>query len=525
MPVDTPRAARPLLALWCSVIALWLTGNATALEPLPAADLPSALDELIDGHAVAQRTNLALKVVDLVTGETLYDRGGNKLFTPASNLKIYTSAAALALLGPEHRWTTEVAVVEQESNPRNGVVLTLRGGGDPMLTHADLVAMLEFIVRERKLRSVKQVLVDNDAFATPLKGPGWMWDDEPDYYNMSVTPLMIDFNVLRVVVDHEPTDLGFIRKPRLEPATTYPTLREFGAGERATQPLLTQRGSNWTATRLPFEHDVWVNVAAPLPNEIPEEPTEARITMHDPTRWVEGMAAQHLWEIGLLDERTPVSDFDRQNWRLFREINVDQGLIDDVIALRYRGKPLSEAVKHFNQVSENAVGEALLLELGRRFGDGATWPAGAEVITQWLTKDAGLAEGSFRLVDGSGLSRYNLISAESSVRLLTFMRSHRHFQAFFDSLPTYAVPLPEEGGFDGVPFAEFDTQRVHAKPGGMSGVSTISGYLQTLDGRWLAFSYLANGYVGTNAPVRDLRNQVWQTLARYQPTEVAAEAE
>ncbi len=519
-PTQPPSLVRLFFLGW---IFLTLTSGGTcgALEPLAADELPAALDALLDQHPTAQRTNVTLKVVDLVTGETLYDRGGGKLFTPASNLKIYTSAAALALLGPEYRWVTEVCVVAQENNPRDDAVIVLRGGGDPMLTYDDLRSMLEHVVKNKKLRTVKQVIVDNNAFAAPLKGPGWMWDDEPDYYNMSISALMIDFNVLNVVLDHEATDVGRILRPRLEPPTTYPALREFGPGlDDGQHPGLAHLGDGWDATRFPFEHDIWVNTAKPKNAKPPEKtgkPKTLRLTMHDPTRWIEGMAVQWFWDNGLLDERTPATAFERQNWRLYREINADQGLLNDVIALPYRGKPLAEAVKHFNKTSENAVGEMLLLEIGRQFGKAATWPEGARIISQWLTQDAGLEEGSFRLVDGSGLSRYNLICADSSVKLLTFMKTHRHFQHFFDSLPTYDLKLPDGEKFDGVPLAEFDAQRIHAKPGGMSGVSTISGYLQTLDGRWLAFSLLGNGHIGSAAPVRDLRNQVWLQLARYQP--------
>jgi D-alanyl-D-alanine carboxypeptidase len=124
------------------------------------------------------------------------------------------------------------------------------------------------------------------------------------------------------------------------------------------------------------------------------------------------------------------------------------------------------------------------------------------VISQWLIDEAGLEAGSFRLVDGSGLSRYNLISADSSVRLLRYLYGSEHFDAFFKSLPTEKV--------DGKPV-------VTAKGGSMSGVSTMSGYIKTDDGRLLAFSLLANGFLGNNKPVFDLRQCVWRELVRYRP--------
>jgi hypothetical protein len=103
------------------------------------------------------------------------------------------------------------------------------------------------------------------------------------------------------------------------------------------------------------------------------------------------------------------------------------------------------------------------------------------------------------------------------------MKTHEHFHPFFDGLPVYKVALPEGEKWGGVPVAEFEPERVFAKPGGMSGVSTISGYVKTLDGRWLAFSFLANGYIGSNKPVIELRNAVWSELVRYRAAGVEAE--
>src|SRR5690606_23932427 len=80
-----------------------------------------------------------------------------------------------------------------------------------------------------------------------------------------------------------------------------------------------------------------------------------------------------------------------------------------------QGPTLAETLKHFNHASENAGGEVLLHEIA--LADGVkhpTWADGAKALSEWLVKEAGLEEGSFRVVDGSGLSRYNLISADSS---------------------------------------------------------------------------------------------------------------
>ena len=169
---------------------------------------------------------------------------------------------------------------------------------------------------------------------------------------------------------------------------------------------------------------------------------------------------------------------------------------------------LVRSLKHFNEESENAVGEVLLHEIAIARGiQSPTWPDGSQAITDWLVKQAGLEAGSFRLVDGSGLSRYNLIAADSSTRLLAFMKRHKHWPTFIDSLPIYEVNVASS---DGKP-----EPRVSAKGGSMSGVSTCSGIVRTSAGRELAFSYLTNGFIGRSTPQKELRSAIWELLIRH----------
>ncbi len=162
-----------------AVAVCWgvLVGAADALDK---SQLAAALDRTLDHDATARRTTVTLKVVDLETGEVLYDRGGDRLMTPASNLKIYTTAVALDTFDPEHRFRTRVVA----AGPiRQGVLhgdLVLIGGGDPKLTSGQLLELVDRGVREWQLTRIQgRVRVDNSRYASPLKGPGWMWDDDP----------------------------------------------------------------------------------------------------------------------------------------------------------------------------------------------------------------------------------------------------------------------------------------------------------------------------------------------------------
>ena len=391
------------------VASLFSQNSAVGLEQ---AELSAALSEVLDSDPTARRTTIALKVIDVASGKVLYDRHGDRLFTPASNLKIYTSACALDTFGPEQCFPTQVlTAVDEKTHAIYGDV-TIIGGGNAMLTSGELSQIADQIVDKWKVQSFRgKVIVDSTRYSDTQFGPGWMWDDQPYYFNMQVTPLMVDFNV------------------------------------------------------------------------------ENRTAVDDPQAWVASMFTEMLRTRGVKTE-PPQASASPGTER----------------TLTFDGTKLAETLRHFNHKSENAVGEVLLHEIAIAAGiKRPSWPDGAKLITSWLHDTAGLEQGSFKLVDGSGLSRYNLISADSSVKLLAFMRGHKHYPTFFDALPAYDVDAGNRK----------NQKLVRAKSGGMSGVSTISGYAQTLDGRQLAFSLLGNGFIGSNKPVRDLRGKVWQVLVQY----------
>ena len=469
------------------LLAGWGVSCMVHAEPLDGMGLRKRLNTILDEHPTARRTTVQLKVVDLQSGEVLFDRGGDRLLTPASNLKIYTSACALDTFGPEHCFSTRIGATGPIEHGELRGNLVLVGGGNAMLRSEELAELADRVKREWGVRRIAgQVLVDNRRYAPQLKGPGWMWDDEPDYYNMSITPLMLDFNVLRVRLSSRQD--GKL-SASLIPRSSYPPLRMLARADQTAGKQVTRR---------PFTDEILVL------NRKVEEPKVVRLTMNDPTPWVAGVFRQMLIDRGVeVVQRERSEESSEKDWKITHD------------ELVYAGATLAATLKHFNKVSENAVGEVLLHEIA--IADGVkqpNWPDGAKRIVEWLVHTAGLEAGSFRLVDGSGLSRYNLISADSAIRLLAFMQKHEHFATFFDALPIFEVDL-KDLRWPAAPAQGFDPVRVFAKTGGMSGVSTISGYVDTLDGRRLAFSLLANGFIGSKASVFDLRGRVWRALVQY----------
>lgn len=422
-----------------------------------AQSLATQLADVIDNNPISDRTFIAVQVADAETGDVLFERFPDHLMTPASCLKLYSSSCALEMLGPDHRFVTEVAINHETGD------LILRGGGDPVLRTEDLRAMAAQIHNELGIEAIEGgVVVDASLFSSPLKGPGWMWDDDPDYYNMSISAIMLDYNVLEAQATG-----GNIT---LVPPSDYPPTAIVEGDERIN--------------RRPFEETITAGESA----------TGTRsLTPHDPAHWVAGVFDEMLFEAGV-----EVADPPR----------VSTERVEGETILTHESMPLSEILPLFNKPSENAIGEMLIHMLAVEASqEVATWGTGADVISQWLTQEAGLRDGDFRIVDGSGLSRYDQICASGTVQLLRHMWQSDNRDVFIASLPNMGVDGTVRSRLSNLP------NRVYAKTGTMSGVSCLSGYVLNDADRWLIFSILTNGYIGSSAPSRAVQDRLVEVMA------------
>jgi D-alanyl-D-alanine carboxypeptidase len=169
--------------------------------------------------------------------------------------------------------------------------------------------------------------------------------------------------------------------------------------------------------------------------------------------------------------------------------------------------PLREVVALINKPSDNLITEITLKALGKEVRGEGTTAAGVQVLREFL-QSAGLEMGAVHIVDGSGLSRINGVSAENFVRLLEYMHRSPHAEAFRESLPVYGVDGTLRNRLRGTPVQG----NGYAKTGSLNRVSSVSGYLRTKSGRWLAFSIIMNAYNAAGSDARALQDRLVQIL-------------
>jgi hypothetical protein len=183
--------------------------------------------------------------------------------------------------------------------------------------------------------------------------------------------------------------------------------------------------------------------------------------------------------------------------------NLKEGGIPEMTLLaEHLSPPLREVVALINKPSDNLITEITLKTLGKEVRGEGTTAAGVQVLREFL-QSAGLEMGAVHIVDGSGLSRINGVSAENFVRLLEYMHRSPHAEAFRDSLPVYGVDGTLRNRLRGTPVQG----NGYAKTGSLNRVSSVSGYLRTKSGRWLAFSIIMNAYNAAGSDARALQDQ------------------
>jgi serine-type D-Ala-D-Ala carboxypeptidase/endopeptidase (penicillin-binding protein 4) len=460
-------------------------------------ELAHLIDSVIDtSEYKAARWGVA--VISLRDGRTVYSRDADKLFTPASNMKIYTTAVALDLLGPNYQWRTSVYAGSQPTT--DGTIvgdLTLYGRGAPDLTSrakksepASLTRLAEDLHQRGVRRIQGDVVADESYFHCEALGDGWQWNDIQWYFGAEPSALSIDGNEVDVEVK-PPNDSSSSPTTRLSGAKDYVELTSnietVQAGDQLTVGI--HRGLS--------DNNVHVWGEFPLGSR----GFGARLSIHEPTRLAGKLFLDALRAQGII-----VNGAARA--RDFRVPRSERFEPSRAIELTYvTSKPLSEIVRATNKESINLNAELILRTLGKERGELAPNPdnhkthergddeAGLAVIRQWLSH-AGISADTLSLHDGSGLSRLDLVTPETSARLLQAVSKSTTASVFRESLPI--------AGMDGTLQGRLGNYKglIAAKTGTLTYDNSLSGFLTTDDGQDFVFSIMCNDHTGKANSVR-----------------------
>lgn len=425
---------------------------------------------------------LAVRTSD---GKVLYQRNQQRLFVPASNAKLFTTALALQRLGPDYRFITSIVAegrVDENGQLRGDLVLV--GRGDPSLSNrvypyttdpstSDPLQPLEGLADQLMtggLRSVKGDIIGDDTRYPWEPYPGaWSNGDETWDFGAPVSALVVNDNRTTLTIapgesDGDPAQLSLV------PAIEY--LEVENRVRTDSQPGKSVHIHRAAGSR---EVMLWGRIG------IGEAPVVERLAIPEPALF----GAMALRE-SLLRRGVAVTGEARSRHRLLADQNAPAPIGGSELARR-TSPPLIQMLQVMDKVSQNLHAEILLRETGAVRRNDGTLTGGLAEMRDFLTA-AAIPQEDVHLRDGSGLSRNALVTPEAIVKLLLFLYQSPVREQFLSLLAV--------GGEDGSLHLRFkghaEARDIHAKTGTLSGVHALSGYALSKTNGVIAFSVLVN---------------------------------
>jgi serine-type D-Ala-D-Ala carboxypeptidase/endopeptidase (penicillin-binding protein 4) len=444
----------------------------------------------------ARKGDWGLLVVDAETGETLFERNADGYFVPASNMKLFTTALALAKLGPDYKFhtTLETRGTMSADGRLSGDVL-LVGRGDPNLSNRRFPFELreEFDGPPEKVlielaealaaRGVKEIsgdVIGDDSYFPRERYPnGWEIDDMVWEYGAAISSIVVDDNTVALTL----TPGEKMGDPVL--ASVSPLTPDF-ALENDVSTSAPGVKSDLTLTREPGANLVVVRGTLPAKGT----PRKLVLAIEEPALHAASLLG------GLLSERGVKVD------GKIRAVHVaDTDGAPRTILAEHVSVPLGDSVKLINKISQNLHTEMLLRTAARQDG---LWSSPEEMLKtpQDFYAAAGIAPDDVMQTDGSGLSRHDLVTPRAIVTLLEYAERQTWFAPYYRSLPVAGV----DGSLQERMKATVAAGRIHAKTGSVEHVRTLSGFAETPSGRRLIFSFLGNNQGGNNHEAADALN-------------------
>ena len=452
--------------------------------------------ETLLASAPASKGDWGILIVDAQSGEPLFEKNPDSYFVPASNMKLFTTALALAKLGPDYNFHTTLetrGAVSSDGTLSGDLILV--GRGDPNLSNRKfpfelkeefdgppekvLIKLADALVAHGVKEISGDVIGDDSYFPRERYPNGWEIDDMVWEYGAAISAIVVDDNTVTLTMTPG-EKMGDPVQASVSPLTPDFTLQN---DVTTSEPGLK---SDLTLTREPGANLVVVRGTLPAKSSS----RKLVLAIEEPAQHAASLLAALLAERGVkLDGK-------------IRAVHVaESDTTPRAILAEHISVPLGDSVKLVNKISQNLHTEMLLRTAARQNGVWIT-PEDMLKTPQDFYASAGIAVDDVIQTDGSGLSRHDLVTPRAIVTLLKYAQGQTWFAPYYASLPVAGIDGSLQDRMKGTVAAG----RIHAKTGSVEHVRTLSGFAETPSGRRLIFSFLSNNQGGKNHETADALN-------------------
>lgn len=455
----------------------------TLVNAQNSVNFKAEMDSLLSDEFF-KSTLLSVEIYNSTKDSLIFSLNNQLLMHPASNMKILTSSAALYFLGLDYHFVTKLYFTGSvEGDVLKGNIY-LKGGLDPDFTSEDLENFAAAIEGMGVKYIQGNIYADVSAMDSLFWGDGWMWNDDPYSDFPYMTPMNIDDDCVEIVIT--PENIGEKALVNILPHSLFYTFDNQIITVRDSTDFIATR--DWINRKNHFTFEGKINVHA--------KPDTLKRNLVNTNFYAATLLKEMLYRdgvncFGIIDtHRVP------SNAKIIEEFE----------------RPLTDVLLNMNKISDNLSAEMTLRALGLKYFGAPTSAAKGIRMVDSLINVCGLNSKKYKIVDGSGVSHYNLITTHLIVSVLKYLKNNKPnlFEFLIDTFPV--------GGVDGTLKHRMKDgaayKNVRAKTGTLSGVSSLSGTLRNSKNEEIIFSIFIQNYKGSAKKARKIQDKICNFLAR-----------
>ena len=478
-----------VLMTWMLIVSMFSFHNVAKAEETVKGTLTDSINRIVEEKLAG--ADVSITVRDRLSGQMIVDYNGQTTIKPASNMKLLTTAAALDVLGKDYRFNTSLYIKGKMSNGVLKGDVYLQGQGDPTLSIEDL----QQFAQELKVQGIHtidgRIVGDDKWFDNDLLTPGIWFGDESYYYAAPISALTTspntDYDSGTIIVEAIGSAIGELPSIKVTP--------NIGDLQIVNQAQTVEAGKSNTIT---IERTYQTNQIV-ISGNLPIDKTKREwVTVKDPTSHTLTMFQAVLAEEGI--EYTKDKVFEAATPKSAQLIATKQSITLEQLLIPYM------------KLSNNGIADILVKTMGKVKNHHGSTKAGLQIIREY-GNSINLNMEDWQFEDGSGMSHKNNVSSLAVSELLYNVQAEDWFNTYFTSLPVAANTDRMVGGTLRNRLKDpLTAGKVYAKTGSLTGVNTLSGYLEASSGQSYIFSVLVQNKSGASTAIDEIVKEIAEEL-------------